>query len=307
MPDNPNPDPLKSLLRILPLLCYGAGAAHAVVISAGDGSGNTSAPADDPGFANIGTVGGGSAVYLGNGWVLTAAHVAGSLPASVQLGGTTYSTAPGTFHQLTNNGTPGVTTLTDTVVFRLASDPGLPWLNIRSSVPTVGDTMTMIGNGYNRATSPTYWDSSWAVLPSSSGAAYSGYTTTSGHTIRWGENQVAASGGFVFNGTFDLRAMISEFNADGLPNEAQAVVGDSGGGVFIKNGSTWELAGMTDAVGGYSGQPDVSITPIYGDVTAMSDLSYYRDQIISITDIPEPSAYLVAALALPLMAFRRKR
>ena len=45
------------------------------IVAGGDGSQNTTAPADDPGFANIGIRGSGSAVYLGDGWVLTATHV----------------------------------------------------------------------------------------------------------------------------------------------------------------------------------------------------------------------------------------
>ena len=34
-----------------------------------------SAPLDDPGWANVGTRGNLSVIYLGNGWVLTANHV----------------------------------------------------------------------------------------------------------------------------------------------------------------------------------------------------------------------------------------
>ena len=40
----------------------------AVVIVSGDGSGNTTIPLDDPGFVNVGQMGVGSAVYLGNRW-----------------------------------------------------------------------------------------------------------------------------------------------------------------------------------------------------------------------------------------------
>jgi len=298
---------MKIFLKIIPLIWFCSGTTQAVIIAAGDGSGNTTTPPDDPGFANIGTLNGASVIYLGNGWVMTADHVAGSLPASVQLGGGTYSTATGTFHQLTNGGTPGMTTLTDMVVFRLASDPGLPWLSIRSAVPTVGNAITMIGNGRDRATDITYWDASWAVLPSSSGAAYSGFQSVDSHSVRWGENQVSFTGLNLNDGVGDIRSFGSDFTSGGLANEAQAVVGDSGGAVFIKNGSTWELSGMMYAVNTYSGQPDPGYTAVFGDETAVADLSFYRDQILSITDIPEPSTYLIGAAVLPLMAFRRRR
>src|SRR5580704_15894094 len=45
------------------------------IVAGGDGTQNTTPPADDPGFANVGIRGSGSGIYLGNGWVLTAAHV----------------------------------------------------------------------------------------------------------------------------------------------------------------------------------------------------------------------------------------
>ena len=51
------------------------GAASAVIIDSSDGTGNTAAPSPDPGWSYVGTRGGLTAVYLGDGWVLTANHV----------------------------------------------------------------------------------------------------------------------------------------------------------------------------------------------------------------------------------------
>src|ERR1035437_2759937 len=100
-----------------------------------------------------------------------------------------------------------MTGLTDIVLFQLASDPGLPSLAIRSSAPTFGNTITMIGNGVDRATGTTYWDSSWKVLQSSSGATYSGFQTATDHTIRWGENQVSNYSPMNFtDGAGDIRS-----------------------------------------------------------------------------------------------------
>jgi hypothetical protein len=42
--------------------------ADAVLISTGDGTGNTTAPSNDPGFSNVGVVNGLSGVYVRNGW-----------------------------------------------------------------------------------------------------------------------------------------------------------------------------------------------------------------------------------------------
>ena len=41
----------------------------------GDGTGNVTAPPDDPGWDHLGTKGGTTVVYVGNRWVLTAHHV----------------------------------------------------------------------------------------------------------------------------------------------------------------------------------------------------------------------------------------
>ena len=67
--------PLLMLALVLALGSCLTWPARAVIIDSGDGTGNTSAPADDPGWAHVGNRGGLTAIYLGNGWVLTANHV----------------------------------------------------------------------------------------------------------------------------------------------------------------------------------------------------------------------------------------
>ena len=47
-----------------------AGPAGAVIVSAGDGTGNTAAPADDFGFLSAGSQAGATAVHLGGGLYL---------------------------------------------------------------------------------------------------------------------------------------------------------------------------------------------------------------------------------------------
>ncbi|BCU78658.1 hypothetical protein llg_33730 [Luteolibacter sp. LG18] len=285
--------------------------ASAVVIASGDGSGNTSAPPDDPGFANVGAVNGASAVYLGNGWVMTAAHVAGSLPATVNFGGTNYATQAGTFQQLTNHGTGGMTVSTDIVLFRLSTDPGLATLDIGSSSPTVGNPLILIGDGRDRATGVTYWDVDtgpdpwvWTELPDSTGANAAGFKELGTQTIRWGENQVEAVGVDADAGFGTVRSFVTTFDDPGLTHEAQAAVGDSGGAVFYKDGSTWKLVGMFNAVGTYSGQP--ANTAVIGDATYIADLSFYRNDILTITGIPEPGTACLALAGVGLMLRRRR-
>jgi hypothetical protein len=57
---------------------------------------------------------------------------------------------------------------------------------------------------------------------------------------RWGENTVAA---VYTNGVNDL-LLYANFEANGMTNECDLSVGDSSGGMFIQNGTTWELAGI---------------------------------------------------------------
>jgi hypothetical protein len=57
----------------------------------------------------------------------------------------------------------------------------------------------------------------------------------------WGENVVSG----IVNGGGGLGELVAmDFDADGGPNEGGLSVGDSSGGVFIKSGGTWKLAGV---------------------------------------------------------------
>src|SRR5580698_7856406 len=90
-----------------------ASSARAVLIATGDGTGNTTAPADDPGFANVGILASGSAIYLGDGWVLTAAHVYDNpdgAPTQTWLNGSFYNNVVSSAVQLTNPDGAGFTT-----------------------------------------------------------------------------------------------------------------------------------------------------------------------------------------------------
>ena len=76
---------------------------------------------------DAGAAGAGSGVYLGDRWVLSANHVGAG---SIVLGGTTSAVEANTAFRLTNGGAAGKSASTDRVVFRLATDPGLPMLPI---------------------------------------------------------------------------------------------------------------------------------------------------------------------------------
>jgi hypothetical protein len=245
-------------LGVLILVCaIGAGAprASAVAIASEPGSGNTSAPADDPGFAHVGVPGIATVVYLGNGWVLTANHVADT---DVTLGGVVYPRVPGSRVTFTN---PDLT-VPDLAAYRIDPHPNLPILPIAPATPLNGTPVVMIGHGLDRG-GPVTWN------------GYDGFALAGTQSVRWGTNIVDGAGMLgddaAFATVFDL--------VGGTQHEAQAAYGDSGGAVFAKNAENqWELAGIMFAIDIYENQPSYVLD---GNVTFAIDLSAYRDQIIA--------------------------
>lgn len=286
-----------------------AGTAQAVVINTLTGTGNTSAPSDDPGWANVGVLGIGTGVYLGNDWVLTAAHVGGG---SIVLDGGTYTMLAGSGITLTNNGEPGKSATTDLYLFRLTTTPaGLPSVTIASTPTPGGSAVTMIGSGRDRGAF-TEWSidtgtTPWSWTEVSSGGDAAGYQTIGSRSMRWGTNDVSSTGVWLDDGFGDVFMFGTTFTDGGSPSDvAQAAYGDSGGGIFHKNGSVWELSGLILTVAGFSGQPDPGANAIYGNLTYAADLAFYRSQIMAI--VPEPSSLtILAAASAGLAAIRRRK
>jgi len=246
------------------LACLLAGPAAAVIIATGDGTGNTTAPADDPGFENVGARSGLSVVYIGNHWVLTANHVG---VGDVVLGGRTYSPVPGSGHRFAN----ADLTPADLLAFKLSEDPGLPALVVAPSPPAPNALATLIGRGRNRG-APTSWN------------GIDGWLWGSGSAKRWGTNHVSIRSALVL----DTQAFALEFDAIASPpageHESTAANGDSGGAAFIKRNGSWQLAGILFAIGNYSNQPPS--TALYGNLTYAVDLSSYLDDILVVTGQP---------------------
>lgn len=259
-----------------------------------------SAPADDPGWNRVGKVGtgAGSGVYLGQGWVLTASHVGAG---DFTVNGQTYLAKQGSLERLKN----ADDSLTDLIVYELQTSPTLGDVRISSTRPTASSLVTMIGYGLEQQPEMLFWDATWGVLPSPSGASYYGYALGGDYTKQWGENvllpfsaQQPNENGLVDSGSGAVSSFATQFVDAGVDSTyAQAVPGDSGGAVFYKNGSLWELAGIMHATSTRPGQNKWA-TVAYGQYTYIADLSVYRDQIVTITAVPEPGTVGLAVAAV---------
>lgn len=300
-------------LALCVLAACAATDARAVMITSG--TGNTTAAGDfaTP-FAHVGARGVGTGVYLGNGYVLTANHVGAG---SINLGGKTYNAIPASGVRLHAPGDPG--TLVDLLVYQIdldSNDPDstpdltlgtLPLGDIR---PNVGETLRMVGNGWDRDPGQTHWQvdsgGTWTETTDPP-FHFTGYKATNTRTTRWGENSLEGHGEPIGNTV----TFFTDFSTTGLPHEAQAVGHDSGGGVFHFDpvDNRYELVGIMLAVSLHPGQPNLPgdvTTAVFGNRTYIADLSLYADQINALVFVPEPTAVALLALGAPLALLRRR-
>lgn len=254
--------------------------AGAVVIATGSDTPNLLPPGNDPGWDNVGRVGNASGVYLGNRWVITANHVNGG---SLRLSdGREFAATVGTSARLP---AVGASQNPDLRIFRLAEDPGLPSLSIATAAPSVGEKVMMIGAGVDRATQLHGWQPSlfqWNEVPLRN-ATFLGFSLLSTSHMRWGLNYVDSASTLRADQTFEFS---TSFDRPSVPFEAQAVLGDSGGGVFHLNDGAWELAGLMLTVQLLGNQPGGTV--VFGDRTFVGDLAQYRTLIMTAINRAEP-------------------
>lgn len=255
--------------------------ASAVVISAASDAANLVAPGNDPGWINVGRVGNASGVYLGNRWVVTANHVG---DAALRLSdGRELVLSIGSGVRLSNTGGFGSP---DVRMFRLAADPGLAALEIGTAPPGVGSLVTMIGAGLDRAPELIGWQTTapqWTEVPLPL-AGVLGFSLSSTSQLRWGVNQVASES--TFSLTDQTFSFSTRFDRPGVPFEAQAATGDSGGGVFFDLDGAWKLVGVMTSTQLLGNQPGGTVA--FGDQTIVADLTAYRSQILELVNRAEP-------------------
>jgi hypothetical protein len=292
-------------------LCF-APTAHAIFVGTTPGviPNTTMSPASygagwtqgDPGWANSAhTLNYFNAVYLGDGWVLSANHT-GVDGVEFTVGGTPYARVPNQTYRISNAGVSGLTGDADLQLFRIQNDPGLPALSISSTPLNLTNQVMYIGFGLFRAAAESHWNvdtmtdpDTWTVNTTGSGDR-SGYYP-SGNGKAWGTNNIAndsilggmeASDGDITVAVGNTVAYLTTYDrASSNPFEAQAVGGDSGSPVFHKNSNgKWELAGIILANYIFNGQDQFpgfgNTLGVYDNATAFADLSSYRANILAI-------------------------
>jgi hypothetical protein len=251
--------------------------AQGFVIASGDGTGNTAAPPDDPGWSHVGQPGTDfTAVYLGNNWMLTADHVTSG---ATSLDGQVHPWIPGSEVRFTLEGgtcppwPASCSTLSDLEVYKIQGDVDLAALPIRSATPITSANVVMVGNGLNRGIAIR------ACTPPRDGWGWGG-----SESKRWGTNVVHQVGVQQTISGRTSRYFTTDFDdpskSGATTYEAQASPGDSGGAAFVQNGGTWELAGIASAI------TNCGNRSLFGDLTYFVDLSHYRSAIESVVGVP---------------------
>ena len=287
--------------------------AEAVVVSQSNALLYTQTPtSDDFGFANVGTVFNSiasipaSGVYLGDGWMLSAYHntVNGSgvftFPG-VTLGGVGYSVDSATATRLHNaDSSPA-----DLTLFRLTTIPaGLTAMPLSGVAPSIGVDTRMMGNGQDRGLTETRWNSTnpWTEVPS--GGNRLGYKLAASRALRWGTNSVDTAASALPDLGYGVVTAFG-MDWDNVSGEGMATGGDSGGGVFVKNGGTWELAGIMLYTATLTNQPADALA--YGDATYAASIATYKAEIVqTMASAPEPASAVLLVLGAGLLARRRR-
>jgi len=191
--------------------------------------------------------------------------------------------------------------------------PSLPVVSLASATPVIGTSGIMAGFGRNRVQAATTNATVSDAITLTNGT---GYTTTAPQLQRWGTNATARanSSGFpsatisIQLGASNTTAIATQFdtpatNAWLSTSEAQAVLGDSGGGLFTTNGI---LVGIVAAVSGNG------LEAKFTDKTYFTDIATYKaavDTAIGYTLVPEPStsALLLFGAGTALFFVLRRR
>jgi len=217
-----------------------------------------------PFWKNIGQIDRSTGIYLGNGYVLTAAHVgAGTFRTS---DGKSYSVAGDTVQFFRNHDG----SLADLCLFRIAFQPvdpiaSCPAIPLTTMIPRKGNRLVLLAGGAG---------------PKSSGKRFA---WSDDYRVRWGLNSIEEVYAMPMpTSRYSSFGFATHFGKDGA--QCQAAPGDSGGAAFHFNPAAdrWELAGVIVAVDSRFGGAD------FGNQTYVADPALFRRQLAVARESTQP-------------------
>ncbi len=220
------------IAAVVLVICVASPLARALIIYGVDNSGNASDPGTGNAWSSVVELAkptqshNASAVYLGNGYFLTAKHVDAIVvgqQVKINGGNFTLDTGFGTGGIQLVESLPGVTGPVDLKLFRVIAPPILASVGLNSTTDDLSKSSYMIGWGLGKGIAITDQGWNW------------GDSLTINK--RWGTTET--------NSTTTDGMLRSDFKTSYGTDSASLTLGDSGSGLFQNQGGSWVLAGMS--------------------------------------------------------------